>query len=446
MASDGKRRSAGPGGEAAPGGAADGPSSPVPLTGRIVAIDIVRGFAILWVILYHLWSDVQYPDILSASETFQAVPEGLAGGSLTAVSDAFLRVGYLGVPLFMVLSGLSLTLVAMRRETVLTDAPRFLYQRLRRVMIPYWVGFAYTLLFLAGLAFVQWQRGGKLAEGAGVAGTPGYVDYFLHGDQTIDWGQIWAGLLMVPRMFKNEWQFAPEGSLWFVLVIVQYYLLFPLLFPLMKRIGPWTFAAGALAITLAFRWAAIDIDGNFLVSRHLVETAAPFRIFEFALGMAMGSFIAGRGRRALPGAAAIVFSGLLLFISGNLIDPLGGETAVLIDPMVALGMALIVLPLIVKIPGALEVSAPGRVLAWVGVISYTVLIINEPLRAVTHTLRNEDAPWAWQALWIGVLYMPITLIAARPLAVLLGLVERERPPDGPAATGASATEAPSLQA
>jgi peptidoglycan/LPS O-acetylase OafA/YrhL len=220
----------------------------------------------------------------------------------------------------------------------------------------------------------------------------------------------------------------------------------------MKRIGPWAFAAGALAITLAFRWAAIDIDGNFLLSRHLIETAAPFRIFEFALGMGLGYLMVRRPElmleytRAPLDIAGIVFIGLLLFIGGNLIDPLGGEIAVLIDPMVTLGVALIVLPLIMKIPGSLEVSAPGRVLAWVGVISYTVLIINEPLRFVTHTLRNEDAAWAWQALWIGVLYMPITLIAARPLAVLLGLVERGDARRESAATGASATEAPSLQA
>jgi hypothetical protein len=67
--------------------------------------------------------------------------------------------------------------------------------------------------------------------------------------------------------------------------------------------------------------------------------------------------------------------------------------------------------------------------AWVGVISYTVLIVNEPLRSITHTMRVEAASDFWMFIWIVVLYMPITLIAARPLAVFLGLVERESPPD-----------------
>jgi TRAP-type C4-dicarboxylate transport system permease large subunit len=39
--------------------------------------------------------------------------EGNIAGGLTAISDAFFRVGYLGVPLFMMLSGLSLTMVLL---------------------------------------------------------------------------------------------------------------------------------------------------------------------------------------------------------------------------------------------------------------------------------------------------------------------------------------------
>ena len=81
-------------------------------SGRIVAIDITRGFAICWVVLYHLWSDLRYPNVYpQQGDAFRAVPhrfaEGNVVGGLTAISDAFFRVGYLGVPLFMLLSGLS---------------------------------------------------------------------------------------------------------------------------------------------------------------------------------------------------------------------------------------------------------------------------------------------------------------------------------------------------
>ncbi len=362
----------------------------VPTQGRILAIDILRGLAIMWVVLYHLYTDVQYPDILSVRDTFKAVPDAFAEaqfpGALTSLSDAVLRTGYLGVPLFMTLSGLSLTLAAMRREMLLSQAPRFFLQRFRRVMIPYWAGFAYTLVFLAGLAFVQWQR----------EGGDSFWHFYTHGDVTLDRGQIFAGALMVPRAFRNEWRFAPEGSLWFVLVIVQYYLLFPLLWSALRRIGPWLFLLATLCVQLFFVSATVAIDGNLFESAHLVETMAPFRIFEFAVGMAGGYLMVRRPHLMLEytqaplDIAGIVFIGLMLFIGGCMLDPFRGSAIVLQAPMLVLGMSLMFLPLVMKVPGKLETSVPGRVFAW-----------------------------------IGVFYIPLTLLFARPAAVLLGLVERD---------------------
>jgi hypothetical protein len=43
-------------------------------------------------------------------------------------------------------------------------------------------------------------------------------------------------------------------------------------------------------------------------------------------------------------------------------------------------------------------------------------------------------------LWVGVLYLPLTLLLARPLAVVLGLVEREARP-APASAGGGAEPA-----
>ena len=135
--------------------------------------------------------------------------------------------------------------------------------------------------------------------------------------------------------------------------------------------------------------------------------------------------------------------GLTLFILGNLVDPREtGHRVIFQTPAIALGMSLLCLPVVAKPPGRLEVWAPGRLLAWVGVISYTVLIVNEPLRSVTHTMTIENARLGWQVLWVGALYMPITLIVARPLAVLLGLVERGSAQE--AALPAAATAAGSV--
>ena len=397
-------------------------------SGRIVAIDIIRGFAIMWVVLYHLWTDLRYPNVYPAQgDAFRAVPhrfaEGNLAGGLTAISDAFFRAGYLGVPLFMMLSGLSLTIVALRRERPAESASRFLYRRLRRVMLPYWAGFALTLAFAAALACVQWQRHG----GAG------FVDYLQNGDINVDGGQLFAGALLAPRIVRDEWQFAPEGSLWFVLVIAQYYLLFPALLAVLRRAGPWLFLSATLAVTLASLGAMVAVDGDLLGHRSWVAMGSPFRLFEFGAGMTLGYLIVRRPQTLLrveraPLTLASLAAGAAIFVAACLIAPDGGALATLQSPAIVAGLALVFAPLIIKAPGLLEVSAPGRALAWTGVISYTVLIVSEPLRSVTHTMSAERAADAWIVLWASVAFFPLTLLLARPLARLLGLVEREAPP------------------
>ena len=113
------------------------PTAPAarPANVRIVAIDVVRGLAILWVILYHLWTDVHSFQVGTVSSRFHAVPDAIADldpvATAQAVFHAVLRVGYLGVPLFMILSGLSLTLSALGRDFDLRSSPGFLRRRLR---------------------------------------------------------------------------------------------------------------------------------------------------------------------------------------------------------------------------------------------------------------------------------------------------------------------------
>ncbi len=394
-------------------------------SGRIVAIDITRGFAICWVVLYHLWSDLRYPNVYpQQGDSFRAVPhrfaEGNFGGGLAAIGDAFFRVGYLGVPLFMLLSGLSLTIVALRREPARSRVGPFLYRRLRRVMIPYWAGLAITLAFAAALAFVQWQRHGGAA----------YIDYLQRGDISIDGNQLFAGVLLAPRIFRDEWQFAPEGSLWFVLLIVQYYVLFPALLAVMKRVGPWLFLAMTLAMTLASLGAMTLVAGDLVEHRSWVEMGAPFRLFEFGAGMTIAYLLvlrpqtlAGVARTRLVGLSSAALGGAV-FVAACLIAP-GAPMAVVQGPTIVVGLALMFVPLIAKTPGWLEVSVPGRSLAWVGVISYTVLIVSEPLRSVTHTMSAEGAPDGWIVLWAIAGFVPLTLLLARPLARVLRLVERE---------------------
>ncbi|MBI5290231.1 MAG: acyltransferase [Chloroflexi bacterium] len=391
--------------------------------GRVASIDILRGFAIMWVIGYHLWTDLRFPNVYPhQSDAFREVPRQLADtdvlGAVAAACEAFLRVGYMGVPLFMMLSGFSLTLVSLRRGAVPAREWRRTPRRLRRLVVPYWAGFAITVVFAAALAFVQWQRHG---------GAP-LTDYLRNGDIDLHNDQLLAGVLLVPRMFDGDLQFAPEGSLWFVLVVVQYYLLFPLLLAALLRVGPAIFAASTLVVTVAALFAMVAINGDLFAHRTWIEMAFPFRLVEFGAGMSLGYMVARRSdvvvyAARMPDVIGAMTVGAIAFVSGCLISPDRGYLSVIQWPLIIGGLALVSLPLLARMPGRLELVAPARAFAWVGVVSYTTLIVSEPLRSITHTLRAEHAAEGWLALWVVAGFVPLTLLLARPLALGVGLVE-----------------------
>ena len=83
---------------------------------------------------------------------------------------------------------------------------------------------------------------------------------------------------------------------------------------------------------------------------------------------------------------------------------------------------MLALPLLVKAPSRIDRSAPVRALTTVGVISYALLIVNDPMRLVASQLRVEDVPGAvWWAFLVAV-YVPLSVVLAWPLAKVLGLL------------------------
>ena len=120
-------------------------------------------------------------------------------------------------------------------------------------------------------------------------------------------------------------------------------------------------------------------------------------------------------------------AGCALVVAGCLIAS-NTNVAIVQGPVIVAGFLLIATPLIAKTPGRLEASVPGRTIAWIGVISYTVLIVSEPLRSITHAMSVEALRDRWLEVWIVAGYLPLTMLLARPLAVVLGLVERTSPP------------------
>ncbi len=108
--------------------AAPAPSPVSKPNNRVPFLDSLRGFAALWVVLFHCAEGKHLPALTAA----------LPGGLVNAV---FLS-GHLGVPIFFVLSGFVLARISAGKIDSGRGAARFVVQRLIRLSPPYYVAVA----------------------------------------------------------------------------------------------------------------------------------------------------------------------------------------------------------------------------------------------------------------------------------------------------------------
>ncbi len=223
----------------------------------------------LWVVLDHIVErlaggnfagdpSADWPPLHDRIAQFTSVVTGFGpyGWPLTALRD-FGWLADQAVTIFIILSGFGLTIgmIASRADARI-DARDFFGRRLRRIY-PQWWG--------AHLLFLPF----------------GYL--FASGLSTGDW-QFYAsflGLRCIPGVFSY---FA--GSWWYVGVIIQLYLFFPLLWWLLRTRGPLALLGasfGAGFLSLAIGHAAFHGDLLEMWQRGIFAIT---RLPEFAFGMA----------------------------------------------------------------------------------------------------------------------------------------------------------------
>jgi peptidoglycan/LPS O-acetylase OafA/YrhL len=409
----------------------------------MVSIDTLRGVAILWVVLFHLWGDLEYfpsvPRVYYEQLWFQIEERTGVWPTFTSLTDLLLRKGFQGVPLFMMISGLSLTIAAYRAGDGLRW-PAFFLARFRKLLVPYWFGVALTY---GVILLIAWRQA-ALQDSS-------FSGQFAHGvtisERTIldiDPGVVFASFALLPRLFRGEWFFAPQLALWFVGLLAQYYVLFPVLYLVMRKIGVLAFLGLTFVATVgANAWAVYEY-GALELKFFLVTGWAPFRLFEFTAGMGLGWLIIDpRARASLARArnpfvtVLAVTTGISAMICGDLligwwtVDQVVGRNAVLYLqalalPLVTFGLALLALPLLVRQPSRVDATAPIRALVTIGVMSYAILIVSDAMRLIASQLLVEDVPRpVWWTFLVAV-YVPASIALAWPLARLLGLMPTGR--------------------
>jgi len=346
--------------------------------GRWKRVDQLRGLAALAVVVCHL-----------AVSAYREAPN-LDGGPWPWLA-LILGFGYLGVPLFFVISGFCIHLPqarALARATpTAPDWRRFFARRFWRLYPPY--------LAALVVALALWW----------VAGSP------------LPWLAVTTQALLV-HPFHTATFDGVNPPAWTLAVEAQLYLAYPVVFRLIARFGALRALGAVLAVTMAYR---VTLAFTPLPS----EIAGPaWEVFlarwvEWVLGAVVAEWAAGR--LALPRVLSSPWPGVVALGAGVLLEWYAGSWGLYVvkEPLYGVAFALLLHAALAHERPGLG-SAPGRYLAGVGVYSYSLYLLHRPIQLAFEPLAREVATWPAviaqgvpSSLLIMVATTPLVLWAAR---------------------------------
>jgi peptidoglycan/LPS O-acetylase OafA/YrhL len=378
----------------------------VPANARQHWIDSLKAIALLWIFLDHASErmfglpllgnpDDQWPSL--HARVFQLAPMRQFG-ALNLPANLFRYVGWLGdlgVGLFLLLSGFALVWSCLNRGDQ-PLAPREFYRRRLSRIYPMWIIAHLGMLFLPGLFGV-------------------HVSLI---DPQLYWSLL--GIRILPDQFYYGW-----SAWWFIGLILQLYLIFPILYRGLQRLGPTAFLLVTVSIALVIRAAGLFYFTSYLdcwCRGAIFITRLP----EFVAGMALAVWMrqgAGRKWSSLP---AMLLGLLSLGVGTAASVTLAGMT---VAPLLqSVGLFAIFFPILsrgaaagISVEGSgLERAQPARarnpltVLEWIGRHSLSLYLVHEPfVRALTH---RADSSRMLLRDWAGCI---VAMILAGIAAIIL---------------------------
>ncbi|HIP38195.1 MAG TPA: acyltransferase [Desulfocapsa sulfexigens] len=202
----------------------------------LVVPDLLKGLVILWIVMFHVYKD--FPDVFCSSLHW-----------LTNLQCRIIMHGALGVDIFIILSGYLLATSRLRNPQVHWFS--FLRKRIWRIFPLYWFALAaiLTLETVIGSSEESLNLPSVLYHLAGLHGFTSYI-------------------------------FDLQGAWWFVTLILQLYLLFPVIWYLSEKLPLYVLLILAACCTVSARFIPFaNLDGNYSVFAFLPD-------FVFGLVMA----------------------------------------------------------------------------------------------------------------------------------------------------------------
>jgi acetyltransferase len=344
-----------------------------------------RGIAALAVLLFHWGSSIGF------------FPQARQHMTVTALGSKWdlgmaLDFGWLGVPLFFVLSGYLLTSQLLTRDLNGQSIPRFWLRRGMRIYPAFWLQLLVLLIAAKLFAFMP-----QLTS---------TTDILRHVF-------LWINL--------PPWMTAPMNAVWWTLPVeLSFYLLLPLLVLIARRIGWLSLLLGAIVLTISWRYGVMSVYAGSNYSTHLaVLDAIPGSLSTFCCGMALAYLIASRGVPAGKSRALMLISGIATFyamlywLRSNIDTYWTGHWMLGVwNPIMGVIITGILLSLIRPLRGFKWLgSAP---MVWLGNISFGIYLWHYPLlMLLQRTILQE-----WTTPWLNTMALLVTLAGTAVLASL----------------------------
>lgn len=327
---------------------------PAPAAVRLTWLDGMKGISILWIAFFHFYTAYttnRYPSPLGpdyfSSFLSQCAPSSaletlgcMAHGVYTAVAS----VGFHAVGVFLVLSGFGLTYSLAKTGNPEDGWVGWYRGRVLRLYPMYWLA---HIVYLVSPFVVRYEA----------------VDYrfFLSflGDR----------IYPVDTIF-----YYVNPAWWYFGLLIQLYLVFPLLFRLLQKLGPIGFLVLCGVVTLGSRYLlllVLSANGYYVQGAFFGA-----RLWEFAFGMVLGLLY-----RRLPGEVEQRLFSFPLIVTGVVVYVLGLysyatlQTYIFNDALIGTGL-FVILAHIARWCDLLP--RLGATLAYVGAFSYGLYLLHQP--------------------------------------------------------------------
>ncbi len=322
--------------------------------GRFQWLDSVKGLAVIWIALFHCLlsygsGSLPWPITFGSFSGFvqQCAQRSIFGNFSCAVAGiiaAIIQRGPQAVGVFILFSGFGLTYSLAKRGGFETSWATWYRRRLTRLFPVYW---------LAHLVFL--------------------VSPFALMHDPVDYRFLLS--FFCDRVFpidKMFFYFVPAW--WFMGLLIELYIVFPLLFKLMQRLGWVKYLGLCILLSSAARYVLVDIvdaNGYYEMGGFFV-----CRLWEFGAGMVLGKLMGERPDFLL--GRLLSWKG---FFAGVLVYTLGvfsyqpNFVHIFSDGLTAMGLSVILIHVAYRLN-----SAPGlgRSIALAGVYSYSIYLFHQP--------------------------------------------------------------------